>query len=272
MASIAPASFRRFAIKLLLIDIETYPSNGWFWQVRDVNIAPNQIEHPGGMLCWAAKWLGRKDAEYRSIDADGRDKMVGRIHELLDEADAVIHYNGNRFDTPLINQEFLISRMRPPSPFAQIDLYQTAKKFRFPHTKMECVLKVLGHPGKIEHEGFPLWRKCIGGPWYPNIAQTPRKEYESAWRRMRQYNMRDTAALESLYHDFLPWIKNHPNQAVYGGEKRCCPNCGSTKLQARGEQVTTTLVYRRLQCRDCGKWSRSRTADKSYGKPELVAA
>ena len=238
-----------------------------------MNIAPNQIEHPGGMLCFAAKWLGRPKVEYRAINGDGRKTMVRRAHELLDEADAVIHYNGKRFDCPLINQEFLLSKLAPPSPYHQIDLYQTAKQFRFPHTKMECVLRVLDHPGKIEHEGFPLWRKCMGGSWYPHIKRTPPTEYRDAWKRMREYNIRDTNAMEPLYHDFLPWIKGHPNVAQHNElVGKCCPTCGSDKLQARGVARTATMTYQRFQCNGCGHWSRSRTSDKSYGKPELVAA
>lgn len=249
------------------MDIETFPNLVWTWGVRKQFIAPNQIERPGGVLCFAWKWLGRRGTEFRSLKDDGRRKMIRRAHDLLSEADAVISYNGERFDGPRLNQEFFLAKLAPPAPFRHIDLWKTAKEFQLPHSKFECVLRVTGLGAKVEHEGFPLWRKCMGGP------EVPKADYERAWRTMRRYNIADTEQMEPLYLEMLPWIKRHPNAAQYDGLLgRCCPTCGSEKLQARGVARTATVTYRRFQCRSCGKWSRSRAADHSYGKPELVAA
>lgn len=180
------------------------------------------------------------------------------IHKLLDEADAVCHFNGAKFDIPVLNKEFLIHGLNPPAPFKQIDLYQTCKRrFKFASNRLDFVSKVLGIGAKVEHKGMELWAGCMAGD-------------ATSWKTMEAYNKQDVRLTEKLYERLLPWIQNHPNAAVYGGEKRCCPNCGSTKLQARGEQVTTTLVYTRLQCRSCGKWSRE-NRPKNFRRPELVA-
>lgn len=253
--------------------METYPHLVWVWDVWDQNVAPSQIERRGGILCFAAKWLGRRGTEFRSIRKDGRAAMIRRAHALLNEADAVISYNGARFDGPRLNQEFFLAKLPPPAPFRHIDLYKTAKQFQFPHSKFETVLNVTGNGGKVEHEGFKLWRKCMGGPWYPGIERTAPAVYARAWRKMEIYNRTDTNKMEPLYREMLPWIKGHPNVAQFDElSGRCCPTCGSDRLQARGVARTTSVTYRRFQCRDCGKWSRTRLADKSYGKPELVAA
>ena len=43
--------------------------------------------------------------------------MIKGIHKLLDECDAVIHYNGSKFDIPTLNKEFLLHGLHPPAPY-----------------------------------------------------------------------------------------------------------------------------------------------------------
>lgn len=247
--------------KTLLIDVETYPHLVWVWDVWDQNVAPSQIERRGGILCFASKWLGRRGTEFRSIKKDGRAAMIRRIHALLNEADAVISYNGQRFDIPRLEQEFFLAKMKPPAPFAHIDLYKTAKRFKLPHSKFETLLNVTGHGGKVEHEGFRLWRKCMGGPWYPGIERTAPSTYERAWRTMERYNKTDTEKMEPLYRDMLPWIKNHPNVNLYAGrrfdrERPRCPTCGGTRVNVSKYKVAKTRRYTQWQCQNskCGQY------------------
>src|SRR5207253_3872004 len=103
----------------------------------------------------------------------GRERMIKEIWKLIDEADAVVHYNGQKFDIPHINTEFIRQGLGPPSPFHHIDLCKIVKKtFLFPSAKLKYVAKELGLPGKVEHDGFPLWVRCIEGD-------------KKAWARMR---------------------------------------------------------------------------------------
>ena len=70
--------------------------------------------------------------------------MLEGIHKLLDEADAVIHYNGKRFDIPSLNKEFLLNGMFPPAPFKEIDLLTVARgRFRFVSNKLDYVAQQL---------------------------------------------------------------------------------------------------------------------------------
>src|SRR6185312_2224255 len=101
------------------------------------------------------KWLGDPNVEWKGRKPDGHRRMVKAVWKLLDECDAVIHYNGKRFDIPRIQREFLKSGLGPPAPFKQIDLLQTARRqFRFDSNKLEEVAKSLGIGQKQEHEGF----------------------------------------------------------------------------------------------------------------------
>lgn len=194
------------------------------------------------MMCWAAKWHGERGVKYASYFRDGKESMVQQIWELMDEADAVVTYNGNRFDRPTLNKEFLLQGLSPPAPSKQIDLYQVVKKhFRFPSSKLAYVSEQLGIGSKTQHEGHSLWVKCLAGD-------------EAAWKTMEKYNKQDVVLLEKLYDKLLPWITSHPNMNLYGGEG--CTNCGSANLQKRGFATTATGRFQRYHCQDCGTYPR----------------
>ena len=240
-------------MKILLLDIETAPHRVYAWGLWDQNIGLNQIEEPGYTLCWAAKWFGNKKMMFSSLYENGkiseaaRRRMLEKAHALLDEADVVIHYYGEKFDIPTLNQEFLAMGFLPPSPYKQIDLLKTVKRqFRLASNKLDYVATHLGLAGKIEHKGMDLWRGCMAGD-------------PAAWKVMERYNKRDVTLLEEVYIFCLPWIVNHPNYALYDDKGvPVCPNCGGTKLQRQGYRYTNTMRYRQHQCQDCGKWSRER--------------
>src|SRR6185312_9194312 len=124
------------------------------------------------------------EVEWRGRKPDGHKRMIRRAWKLLNEADAVVHYNGKRFDVPRLQREFLKLDMAPPAPFAQIDLLATARrKFSFDSNKLERVADELGIGRKEEHEGFRLWIKCLDGD-------------VNAWERMRRYNVKDVKLTE----------------------------------------------------------------------------
>jgi DNA polymerase elongation subunit (family B) len=236
-------------MKILLLDIETAPNTAYVWGLWKQNISISQIVDSSSMLCWAAKWLDEPEVMFSSI-LMGKKGMLKEIHKLLDQADAVVHYNGSRFDIPTLNKEFLEAGMSPPSPYAQIDLLRTARQqFRFPSNKLDYVGQALKLGKKVKHEGFELWIKCMN------------KDKE-AWERMEEYNIQDVVLLEQVYHKFLPWIKNHPNKALHDESEHSCPSCGSHKIQKRGYNVTAGGKYQRYQCQACGTWSAERKTEK----------
>lgn len=234
-------------MKALLLDIETAPNLVYVWRLFDERVPVDNLIKPGYTLCWSAKWLGSKTVLFDSIHHSKPETMIRRIHALLDEADAVIHYNGSRFDIPVLQQEILQLGLAPPSPVKQIDLLDTARKqFRFPSNKLDYVSRALGLGKKVAHKGMELWKGCMDGD-------------DASWRTMERYNKQDVRLLEPLYQKLKPWIKGHPNAALFKDSNRpMCPTCGSHNLQARGIAKTTTLTYQRFQCKECGKWSRGR--------------
>lgn len=230
-------------LRILILDIETKPGLTYFWHTSEKFIRPDYVLKDAETFCFAAKWLGEDDIEFRSEFHDGRETMIERAHALLSEADGVVTYNGARFDIPHLNLEFLRAGMKPPAPTKSIDLLQTIRqKFRFTNNRLQRVSISLGIGQKEEHEGFGLWAKTMAGD-------------ADAWERMRSYNIGDVKLTEDLYVWLLPWIEGHPSHAAFHHDERC-PNCGSDALRADDYYYTKTGTYRRYQCESCGKWVR----------------
>lgn len=249
-------------MKVLIYDLETSPNIGYFWKMWKENIGWNQVIEVGTVITWSAKWLDSDEVFSMSEFFDGTVPMLQGLHDLMEEADVIVAYNGNRFDRPVMNTAFVLNGFPPPAPAKQVDMYVVAKRqFRLLSNRMDAVAEMLGLEQKTDTGGFSLWSRCMDGE-------------EEAWAEMLTYNEQDVIVLEQIYKELLAWIPNHPNAALYTEpqpDQRVCPTCGSTHVQSRGTSKTSTMVYRRFQCMDCKSWSRQRLSDKALQpKPQLV--
>ena len=232
-------------MKVLLLDIETSPNTAHVWGLWQQNVSLNQLLESSYTMCYSAKWLGEKQIYFDSVHKSTSLSMLEGIHGLLEEADAVVHYNGNKFDMPTLNKEFLIHKMTPPPPVKQIDLLRVVKsQFRFPSNKLDYVAQRLGLGKKNHHEGHTLWIKCMAGD-------------KKAWQIMKDYNIQDVILLEKLYKKLLPWIKQPINQSLMKKDRNgfVCPTCSKSSLMSKGFRYTTTGAYQRYQCKACGAYS-----------------
>lgn len=230
--------------KILFLDIETAPNVAFVWGLFEQNISPSQVKSSSYVLCWAAKWEGRSEMHFDSVQRHSRRAMLTKIHTLLDEADIVVHYNGTKFDIPTLNKEFVKHGMLPPAPYRQVDMLRVCRHaFRFESNKLDSITQSLGIGKKIKHHGFELWTECMDG-------------VKKSWAIMERYNRMDVTLLEKVYHRLLPWVTKHPvRKPEHVGV--ACPKCGSNKTQTRGGVVTRTAHYDRHQCQKCGGWFRS---------------
>lgn len=226
-------------MRILIIDIETSPNLAWVWGLWDQNVGINQIHTVSSVMSFAAKWHGERHVEFASVFHDGAETMVRKAWDLVDQADAVVHYNGKAFDMKHLNREFLLAGLGPPSPHTDIDLLSTVKqRFKFQSNKLDFVSKQLNIGNKVKHDGFELWLRCI-------------QQDEQAWRLMRRYNIQDVKLTEQLYDELLPWIKQHPNRAVIDSLVEACPRCAASDFQCRGFRHTNAGRSRRFQCNKC---------------------
>ena len=229
-------------MKVLLLDIETSPMTALVFGLWDQNINFKNIITEGTVLCWAAKWYGEDTMHFDSVHKSKPRDMIKRIHALLDEADATITYNGINFDHKHLNSQFLLHKLKPPSPYQKIDLLRVMKaSFKFPSNKLDYITRRLNIGAKTDHEGMELWKKCMAGN-------------KAAWKKMEQYNRNDVIIMEETYKKVLPWIKSHPNMNLFADD-RCCASCGSQSLQKRGMRMSKTGAYQTYQCKTCGSFS-----------------
>lgn len=181
--------------KVLIYDIETSLAKLCGFSLGQAYLRPEHVLEPSRLLCVGYQWLGG-DVQFNSEwTSSSHEAMVQENWDLLDEADAVIHFNGSRFDEPWLQTEFLRLGLTPPSPYKTVDLYQTIKhKFRFLSGKLAYVTKNLKLAEKMSNEGLKLWKKV-------SFDHDP-----AAQQEMENYCMNDVVILEPLYMALLPWI------------------------------------------------------------------
>jgi DNA polymerase III epsilon subunit-like protein len=252
--------------KILILDIETAPIRAKVWGIWNQNISIDQIESDWFILTWAAKWLFEEktySAALTAKEAVAQDdsRILKGIWEMLNEADIIVAHNGDKFDLPKLNTRFLLNKMNPPLPYQSIDTLKHIKRnFAFTSNKLEFVNRMLGLPRKSKHDGFELWSKCYAGD-------------EEALNKMLDYNVNDVVILEETYLRLRPWIKPHPNTALFilDENEHRCPTCGSNKLEDEGKKYYTTVnAYSQFRCTNCGAIGRKRSSDLTVKERRLI--
>lgn len=247
--------------KILTLDIETSPHLCWSFQTWNTNITPIQIVEPTRVLCFAAKWRDKPKVIFESeYWGAGYPAMVKAARDLLDEADVLVTYNGDKFDIPHLNREIHLAGLTPPSPYLSVDLYKVVKKHEvYASHKLAYITERLGLSGKMDNSGWRLWK---------NVLSEDEAVRHKAWLEMRRYNKQDVVTTEELFEAMLPFI-NLPSAELYKDEpdatRIACPACDSDHVIRQGYKVTLTRRYQQFQCQSCGKWFRSPRSEGSSG-------
>jgi DNA polymerase elongation subunit (family B) len=233
--------------KILVLDIETRPALAYVWRLYDENIGLEQLLEPSEMISFSAKWHGKPKMFYKAVryskgyEINGYDRpeMLELMSRLWGEADALVTFNGDKFDLPKLRGEFVKHGLRPPPPVASIDVRKTTSAMGFTSGKLAHVAPLLGVGEKQDTNGFVLWRDYLEGK-------------PKARRDMKEYNLKDVLLLEGVYDKVKSYITTHP---YIGSKAEQCPVCESTKVQSRGVRRTRTFWITRIHCQDCGAWS-----------------
>lgn len=225
--------------KILILDIETKPALAYVWKLFDETIGLDQLVEPSRIICWAAKWHGKPEVFFRD-DRSGSYSMLEPLHRLLNEADAVVTFHGDKFDLPKIMGEFLEVGLPPPPPITSIDLRKTVKKLGLQSNKLAFVVEFFKIGKKIKTD-FTLWLGVMKGDL-------------KSWAKMRRYNIRDVRETDKTYRKLRPYIVNHPFLGTGTGANRCS-KCGSYSVQSRGTRRTKTMAIDRLYCKKCTGWT-----------------
>ena len=245
---------------ILLFDLETSPMLSWHWRVWKENIRPHQIVQYSHVLCWAAKWLDQKTIMFDSMQKDKTDERICKtLWDLFDRADSVIAHNGKAFDTAMMNARWANYGMGEPSAYKTIDTLQIARKtFNIPHKSLEGILDYFDMGGKLSHEGFGLWLKCMDGN-------------RKAWKHMEAYNVEDVFKLEEVYRLIRPFAKRHPNVALWHNDTKLrCICCGHEINEAK-HQIKSNDAYTSLSCFDSFRCPKCKKVMRSGKRKDVKA-
>jgi len=247
-------SKHKYTPKVLLVDIETSPTEAWIWKRWKENITVNQVEQESFILTYSAKWLDNTLIEsnhltYEEVLAEDDSRIVKRLRDLFDEADILIGHNIVDFDRKVVNTRILYHDIAQPSPYKLIDTYLIAKKqFKFPYNSLEGIAIYLGLTPKLKpKDGFNTWKGYMHGA-------------QESIEDMVEYNVGDVITLEEVYLKLRSWDNNHPNYNVYNNsEELICPCCGGSEIKLTDNKTYTSVsTFEVYHCKECDKWFRGR--------------
>lgn len=176
-------------------------------------------------------------------------RIMQSLWELLDGSNVLIGHNVDKFDVKIINSRFWYHKMKPTTPYQTIDTLKASRKSlgTMSH-RLDYLGKFIERKGKLT-TNFDLWKRCHFGE-------------QDALDYMLQYNKEDVFLLEDVYLEMRPWIKPHPNYAIYSeANVPCCIYCGHTELEDSGLYVTQANRYISKRCKNCGGFMRERATD-----------
>lgn len=245
-------------MKILLLDIENAPHMAYTWATFFKSGGSTiEVIEEAYMLSFAYKWLGEKKAHVKSLRMYPTFKkhphddylLVQDLHDLFNQADVIVAHNAKGHDIPFSNWRFMVHKMKPVSPYKVVDTLTVRKglvKFKAPSNSLNHISKEQGYGEKVDHEGFPLWRKCMQGD-------------VSAFKMMEKYNLHDVdPLLEKAYLDLRGWMTNHPKDYSKTKDSTApickVPGCNG-KGRWRGYQTKKGGKRNRsFQCKDCGTY------------------
>jgi hypothetical protein len=251
--------------RVLLWDIETTHNIVATFQLYGEDYIPHgNLLQERYIVCACWKWLGEKRIySVSTLDDPKRFKrnphddrhVVSTLHGLMSSADAIVAHNGDQYDTRFLRGRAIAAGLPPFAPVRTIDTKKIAKRhFLFNSNRLDYLGKLLGLDGKL-HTEPGLWLRVLKGD-------------AEAIRSMVRYNKRDVELLEQIFLRLRPYMPDYLNAELFGGEG--CHQCGGTQFRSNGFRYTATCAYRRLQCVDCGAWSKELKAAKKATKTRGV--
>lgn len=231
-------------LKRLFWDIETSPNVVLSWRIGyKININHDNLLKERAIICIGYKWEGEKAVHALTWDQEQNDAgMLRAFASVADEADEMIHHNGDKFDLPWFKTRCLYHGI-PTDPYSKTaDTLQWAlRKFYFNSNRLDYIAKYLGMGGKLKTE-FGLWKEIV------------LSNDRAALGRMVTYCKRDVALLEKVWAKLQPHVRHKSHAALYvGGEKWHCPRCASKDVSHSKKRVTAGgTEQHQMQCKKCG--------------------
>ena len=231
-------------IKRLFFDIETSPMVVYSWRIGyNLSITPDNIINEWKIICISYKWEHENEVKHFTWDENQDEKqMLIDFINIANQADELVAHNGDRFDIKKIRTRCVFHRIPMFPKYRTLDTLTKSKSaFNFSSNKLDYIAKFLGVGAKLQHEGFPMWVKCL-------------QNDKQALKDMVKYCDMDIVVLEDVFLTLQSYIKPNTHAGVVvGGTKRDCPICASSNVSLLKNDVTEKgTISRVMECQSCG--------------------
>ena len=245
--------------KIVFWDIETQKLIA-----QTFSLYPESINHVDIIKDWyiiCGCWVFNNDKQVRSVSVlDNKTRfaddptddayVVKKLHDMISDADIIVHHNGDKFDWKKFNARVIYHGLPPLHPVQMIDTLKLARRhFAFTSNRLDYLGRYLGLGQKID---------TAKGLW-----EGARLGNKKAIKDMVKYNKQDVLLLRDIYERLKPHVKL-PFSSV-----DVCPKCKSDHITKQGIKKNRVSSYQKWQCQDCGSWCQSRLPLK-LEKPTIV--
>jgi hypothetical protein len=244
-------------IRRLFWDVETSPNIVFAWRAGyKLNISHDSIIHERKIICIGYKWEGDDKVTVLRWSKDQDDKaMLETFLKVANEADEMVHQNGDQFDLPWFRTRCLFHGLQCMPDYKTADTLQWARrKFYFNSNKLDYIASYLGLGKKIKTE-YDLWKDIV-------LNKCP-----EAMEKMTTYCGHDVVLLEKVWNKLRLYVQPKTHVGVLAGrDKWTCPHCGSENVSKSKTKVTAAgTVQHQMRCNeDGGYYTINESAYQAY--------
>jgi len=214
-------------------------------------------------LCASWRWLGSnvKESIYltpKEVLAKDDSRIVAKLFELYEDADAVLAHNSQGFDHKVVQTRAIYNGFSPLPQVKVLDTLQLVKKYlKLPSNRLDAIGEFFGLGRKVSTGGIRLWREVQEGD-------------EEAMEKMVEYCLQDVDLLYEVYLRTrqLGRAGSDFNAALYFDDDLVrCRVCGSSDVEVTGRRIQTSLnAFDEVRCNECGAVHRHRESTTSKQK------
>jgi uncharacterized protein YprB with RNaseH-like and TPR domain len=223
----------------------------------------------GEMICFGYWWHDEPEpVVMRMWDYSGWDELpvekrdlylLKDVVKIMEEADVLIGHFSPGFDFPFIQTRCLMHGLPVIPKPVHIDTWRIAKKnLRLNNNKLKTIARAFRCDEQKSEVPLYIWRRA--------------KAHDvEAMEIIAEYNVQDVRTQRDITEKLMPLAASMPNwNLLIDDDILHCPACGGTNLEYRGYSYTKLYKYKRLRCKDCGKWMRDRNSVTPKDTPRIM--
>ena len=162
--------------------------------------------------------------------------LLKAFEPIYMSADAILHYNGIRYDEPFVNTRRIVHGLDPLPRKPRIDLLYTAKStLKIRSKSLDRVAKLLQTKNQKSPVTGQHWVRAMSG-------------YKASLQYISRHCRADVLVLEEVYLRLRGRVYNHPRVST---DLAACRFCGGNVIK-RGFALTQLKNRpQKVQCKEC---------------------